>query len=88
MLSFERMDPRQKKYSELFKMKNYTDSYASRMERMDEYLDGTKGIDRTARLKTYDIDDLADYAGYLGADQGQIDRIYSVLIDIIEEVSG
>ena len=66
-------------------MKNYSDSYASRMERIDEFLEGTKGIDRTIRLKMYDIDDLADYAGYLGADQVQIDRIYSVLIEIIGE---
>ena len=67
--------------------KNYSDSFASRMERIDEFLDGTKGIDRKARLKTYDIDDLADFAGYLGADQAQFDRVYSVLIDIIGEVS-
>lgn len=66
-------------------MKNYTDSYASRMERIDDFLDGTKGIDRIVRLKTYDIDDLADYAGYLGADQAQFDRVYAVLIDIIGE---
>ena len=67
-------------------MRNYNDSYASRMERMDEYLDGTTGLDRVARLKLYDIDDLADYVGYLGADQGQIDKIYTVLIEIINEV--
>ena len=53
-------------------MRNYNDSYASRMERMDEYLDGTTGLDRVARLKLYDIDDLADYAGYLGADQAKL----------------
>lgn len=60
--------------------------YAERMEQMDEYLSGTVGHDRELRLRMYGLDDLTDFAGYMGASDLQIAKIYDVVIGIINEL--
>jgi len=60
--------------------------YAEIMEQMDEYLSGTVGHERELRLRMYDLDDLTDFAGYMGASDLQIAKIYDVVIGIINEL--